>query len=76
MCRTHDDFFPLPLRSSRWMGPISFAAPLGVPAHRSDSVIVLPNAPSVVEPAVTVAAAQEESLLLAQSYDTGAKIRS
>jgi hypothetical protein len=76
MCRTHDDFFPLPLRSSRWMGPTSFAAPLCAPAHRNEPVIVPQNASSVVEPAVTITAAQEESLLPTRNYDTDTKVTS
>jgi hypothetical protein len=69
MCRTSHDYFPLPLRSARWLGATSFAERVHATEPAGITQVAVPEG----ESDLVVDHAPEELIVPARTYDVTAR---
>jgi hypothetical protein len=69
MCRTSHDYFPLPLRSARWLGATSFDERVHTTEPAGITEVAVPEG----EPDLVVHHAPEELIVPARSYGVTAQ---
>jgi hypothetical protein len=69
MCRTSNDYFPLPLRSARWLGATSFAERVHTIEPAGVTQVAVPEG----ESNLAAHHAQEELIVPARSYEVTAQ---
>jgi hypothetical protein len=69
MCRPSNDYFPLPLRSARWLGSTSFAERMHTTAPAGITQVAVPEG----ESDLVVHHAPEELIVPARSYGVTAQ---